>query len=238
MPKFRRNKYRTKRKRYGRKSKSHAIMRYAKSFNPYSKTPFPKVNRINMRYIQYINLNPGVSGTISEYVFRANSISDPDYTSVLAGHQPMGHDQWSEFYQNYRVVGSKIIVKFLNDQSSNDVFLCGVTTSNVPFTGYSDPITVAEQGASRYILRTGANNQSPSVNVLTSKFSPRKQFDVVDIKDNSELTAQFGDNPSRQAYFVVWVGCPNAVDGVNVECMVTIEYIVDLINPVQNMLPS
>jgi hypothetical protein len=50
-------------------------------------------------------------------VFNLNSLFDPDRTGI--GHQPLGHDQWSEFYGRYRVDKVKVEITAVNN--SNDV---------------------------------------------------------------------------------------------------------------------
>lgn len=49
--------------------------------------------------------------TLRLYQFRSNSLYDPDLTGT--GHQPMGYDQITNFYTNWRVYGVKITVEGL-----------------------------------------------------------------------------------------------------------------------------
>lgn len=53
-----------------------------------------------MRYSDVYALVTGVAA-VTEQVFRANSIFDPDRTGV--GHQPLGHDQLLPMYERYIV---------------------------------------------------------------------------------------------------------------------------------------
>lgn len=52
------------------------------------------------------------AGSISNYIWSGNSVYDPDVSGT--GHQPMGFDQWSAFYNKYTCFGSKITVEILN----------------------------------------------------------------------------------------------------------------------------
>jgi hypothetical protein len=56
------------------------------------------------------SLDPAAVGAGVQYA--SNSIFDPNLTAT--GHQPLSHDQWSQFYQHYLVMGSKITIKVLN----------------------------------------------------------------------------------------------------------------------------
>jgi len=55
---------------------------------------------VPMRYADSFNQTIGAGGTF-DYVFRANSVRDPDFTSI--GHQPLGFDQMTPEYNKYRV---------------------------------------------------------------------------------------------------------------------------------------
>lgn len=58
-------------------------------------------------------VNPG--GQFASYVFRGNSLFDPDFTGT--GHQPYGFDQWNNFYERYTVVGCSIRVQAFTNTS-------------------------------------------------------------------------------------------------------------------------
>jgi hypothetical protein len=49
----------------------------------------------------------------ASYVYRGNSVYDPDYTAV--GHQPTGFDNLAALYNRYRVLSSDITVSALNN---------------------------------------------------------------------------------------------------------------------------
>lgn len=50
------------------------------------------------------------ASSYAEKVFRLNSMYDPDYSGV--GSQPLGYDQWTAFYQRYKVLGVKYKCSF------------------------------------------------------------------------------------------------------------------------------
>ena len=50
----------------------------------------------------------GTAGVISQYVFSANGVYDPNITST--GHQPLGFDTMMLYYEQYTVIESRITV--------------------------------------------------------------------------------------------------------------------------------
>ncbi len=59
------------------------------------------------------------SYTGSEYVFRLNSLYDPDLTGT--GHQPYGFDQFAALYSRYKVDRVHIDVLFTTPGGSYDM---------------------------------------------------------------------------------------------------------------------
>lgn len=80
--------------------------------------------------LKYADSFPVSSSAPTLYNYRIGSLFDPDYTGV--GHQPMGFDQWSAFYERYRVNAIKMRVTFVNgyDTSSPSQPLIGAIWPN------------------------------------------------------------------------------------------------------------
>ncbi len=68
----------------------------------------PPSIKVNLRYQDH-DTHTHTSGALQTWLFRGNSVYDPDYTNT--GHQPVGFDELSAFFQYYRVVKSEILVK-------------------------------------------------------------------------------------------------------------------------------
>lgn len=68
---------------------------------------FPPRTFRRLRYSTSVNLT-ATSGIPTAYIFRANDLFDPDFTST--GHQPMGFDQMMVFYNHFCVLRSKITI--------------------------------------------------------------------------------------------------------------------------------
>jgi len=121
-------------------------------------SPIPDNTICKLKYNTRFQLDPastGIAGTgdgsLNTYIFRLNSLFDPDYstTNPLASagkgtpnHQPYGFDQWATFYAQYMVLGAKVDVDFYNQNH------------NVLRTNYSANIDTqlgTESGASVYV---------------------------------------------------------------------------------------
>lgn len=200
---------------------------------------FPKNQVVRMRYHTNFLLDPGNGGGAQSYTFRANSIYDPDASGV--GHQPLGHDQWAQFYSTYTVIGSKIQVKMAKDQQNlgtgESNYLAGILLhddSTLPTTNID---VLYEQGLS-VPSRIGIGNMT-STNIvrLSKKFSAKKFFNIANIKDNQDrIGAVFGEDPpaNGDAYFIVYAGVTVAGGDATtaIDCDVTIDYFVLLSDPV------
>jgi len=178
-------------------------------------------------------------GATSYYTFRANSIFDPDFSGV--GHQPLGHDQWSNFYSTYTVIGSKIMVKFAKDSSNSGTgesnYLAGVLLhdSSAPPTTNVD--TLFEQGLSTPVKVGVGNMTSTNVVKVNKKFSAKRFFNITNIKDNQDrIGAGFGNNPpaTGDAFFIVYaaVTIPGGDSTSVIDVDATIEYYVLVSDPV------
>lgn len=173
--------------------------------------PFPAKANYVLRYSDQITLNPG-AGATPIYLFRANSIYDPDFTGV--GHQPYGHDTLQTIYQSYVV--DKAVITFTPTQFGNTVCTYGarVTEDN---TAPSFHLAREMKGTTIATTATGARGVPISRTYDRTKMWPVE-------KDTS---AQFGQNPTEQTYFELFMQGPNqTTDPGSVDYMVNITYYV------------
>lgn len=183
-----------------------------------------------LRYCEGVELNPGVSGTLSAAVFRANSPHDPNQSGV--GHQPMAWDEYSQLYNHYVVLGSKITVQFASNVASTlSPPVVGIFQSDD--TTYSTQYITSLIEQNRCVYRMIAHGYQVKPTTLTSKFSTKKFFNVNDVKDNLDrLGAPIGSNPGEEAYFVVF--CGDQLEGEDISgvyALCTVEYIVAFSEP-------
>jgi len=191
-------------------------------------TGFPKTTAVKLRYVQSISIDPAAA-FIDRYTFRANSCFDPDWTG--AGHQPLGWDQWTVFYNHYVVVGSKISAVCTSGAATSGILVSGITLTSQ--NGAATTVEhLLEQGLTKSKKQSvHAGAQRPKT--CYSNFSAKKYFNVTNMMDNLDrLGAPVGANPQELAFYQVWAGnSVPSVDHPTVDFLVTIEYIVVFSEP-------
>jgi hypothetical protein len=165
-------------------------------------------------------------GSTGSYVFRANSVYDPDYTGV--GHQPMGYDVWAGQYTHYIVEQSRVTFKLMPGSVLIEGFKTGVFLSPSFVPPYSDPSGYIEAGKGTVSYATG---RQVAPLTISSKFDTRKFFNITDVKDNLDnLGATTVLNPQELAYFIIWFSSNNNTT-FTCSVQVTIDYIVSFSEP-------
>lgn len=150
---------------------------------------------IPFSYKDNISLTPLGTAVWSYKTFRLNSIYDPDY-DLVNGHQPLGYDQWSVFYNRYRVYKAKVSVTIMNEDGGGvQVGLVGYNAEQYPMpntdAAFEQPHTVSK-------VLSSANGMN--------KTTLTKTFDIPRIRGNSHLQYKtsptvagiFGANPNDQ----------------------------------------
>lgn len=168
--------------------------------------PLGKSFIATLKFSETITLNPG-TGVSADYVFSANGIAKPDQTAVpLNLHQPYGHDEMVQFYDHYTVVGSKCVVRAVNN--INLPLYMGVALRDNSSIINIPARVLRETGGTK--LKLMSENTGGMNNVVVSKtFSPRKFFgkakgNIVgesELRGNMDVTASNINNPTEQAYY-------------------------------------
>lgn len=186
----------------------------------------PRTRRAILRYTTPINILAS-SGLLQRYLFRANSCYDPDYSGT--GHQPMGWDQWTNLFNHYVVVGSKITVRCLTDNANAAPYVFGIHLQDKTTPPYTDwwGYNEAKMGTQKAI-KGGTGTTNPT---LTCNYSAKKFYNITDIKDNfARIGALTNTDPTEVAYFAVYLQNLTAVSETAF-FTVTIDYIVDFSEP-------
>lgn len=175
--------------------------------------PFPNKMRNILRYSETINMDPG-AGVPQHYLFRANSIFDPNSTGV--GHQPYGHDTLQSIYNHYEVE-SAIITITNTSAGANTIVGCTVTDDASVNSDYD---TVREIKGTQFMVL--ANDTNPKT--LQQFYKRKATFPVV---SSLETTASYGSNPAEQIFFDIWTeGNLPTADTTAVSLVVSITYTV------------
>jgi len=180
---------RTYKKRYSRSSRVNAVAR--------SPGQLPLPNRIltRHRYVQECPLNAN-SSTAAGYTFALNGLYDPDISG--SGHQPMGFDQFTALYQNYKVLGAKVTAKFTIDaQSTSTGQFVGIQFhENQAYSPTSyDQIMERGRCTSRYLSGTEALPFAQ----CSMKWSGKKWYGSNNFK-GGDTAGTISSNPAQMAY--------------------------------------
>lgn len=208
-----------KKKRRFRRGTQRSLLRQL----TFKKSPLPKVFKTKLRYSSSVQVNPGIAHSNGTHVFSCNGIYDPDVTAT--GHQPRGFDQLMPLFDHYRVLASRIMVRFFNQDASNPL-IGGVairdgTTTETTLFNYT------EQGTVRTIP---IGTQDTSIKTIKMGIAPHKWLGL-SYKDNS-LKGDVSSQPIEQCYYHVFVASPNsAVDPSPVDLNIEIDYLVQFIEP-------
>lgn len=225
-------KYGTGRKRRGYRKKQfkNKQVKYKPIGNPSGLNALPRVT--TLRYVENVSITSPL-GIISTYVFRANSLVDPNFSGI--GHQPMGFDTWATLYRHYCVIGARIrIVPTLGQTQTTDLDTGVYLSENTsPLYNSSSEFIEADKGD---YLTYNISQTTPES--MESKYSAKRFFNVNDIKDVQErIGGQVTGNAVQQAYFIMWLQGRSSSESPVVNYRVIIDYIALFSEP-QNLPQS
>lgn len=173
-------------------------------------TLIPDRTCVTLKYNEDLKILLGGAGTINSKLFRCNSIYDPNQATAPGQQHPLGYKEYEQFYQKYMVIGSKITVTFksLNGDdvtnSLNNHATVAVTTIASPAGLISNPQELLCNNRTSY----GQIMTQQPMKRITKKFNPKRFFGITKILDNSKYGADFGNNPSEEAFWQLSVYNP------------------------------
>ncbi len=179
----------------------------------------PDVLLTKLRYSDMTTIT-STSGIPAVKIFRGNSITDPSVTD--SGHQPLGRDQWSNFYSKYLVYSSRIKVMCVDDTSATTTQLVVVPKTEQTFD--LDMDTQHEKPYTKFRI-IPPNKQD--VVTVTNYMTTKKMLGLKDLStQNSLYTAEAPSNPTNGWFWHVGAGSFNELDTSVLRCRVMIEYYV------------
>lgn len=156
---------------------------------------------VTLRYSEIIPVTGAAAGVGVVNSFRANSIYDPNFTGV--GHQPMGHDEWSSFYNHYQVKASRIKCQLANQEQTGGepvVFWIELAAASAATL---NPTTAIERGRAAWKC---VGQQTDTIAApLNNEYDAMKFFGKA-IANQTTQVANFGSNPSEDVFFHVGYG--------------------------------
>ena len=165
--------------------------------------------------------------------FRTSSLYDPDRTGT--GHQPLFYDEMSTIYNQYRVLGAKCTIRFVN-VCNEPVQVFGAHLGQPLGSGWT-PHALMERKDIRSKFLSGRSG-GKNFTTMTLFYSPSKHYAQTknNLRNDSDLVG-YGDGdkvPAKASYFEIGMAqIDNAVKGGpeydengnhSVKCYVTIEY--------------
>lgn len=180
----------------------------------------PSVLRTKMRYCEEILLGATSGGAVG-HLFSCNSIHDPNFSGV--GHQPYGHDEFSNFYTYYTVRRAWITVH---------AHVGGTTAPTTVVVQRTDSTSGTVSPLTRYCEAPGStfgtlSGKEGSPTGLTLKQSFDLGRDTGD-RDDDSYKGAFGASPSDQMYFRIGAQPIDGTSNISIPVLVTITYDVEL----------
>ncbi len=186
------------------------------------KAPFSNDQTVKLYYADSIPLTVGTAGISTEYVFRLNSIFDPDLSGT--GHQPYGHDTLALIYLHYEVMGCYVKLEW-SDPSADGMYVgYQINGGTVVSLIYSQ---LVERPWSRYSAINDTGNQ-----VVTQNFyvSNQKASGLTSLQYKAQVQnnwgAAFGANPTSVNTLRCAVGNLTATTTPTINLSVRLCYVV------------
>lgn len=186
-------------------------------------TPLPAKLKANFRYSDKNQLNIGAAGIISNQVYNACSLFDPNFTGI--GSQPRGFDQLMVLYRKYTVIGSKITVHFI-PVSTIGSYIAAINLKSLSTTE-ALMIDVAE---SSFSVIDSSNGTSRGPHKLMQTYSPKFTGNTNPL-DDEELGGSVSTSPVNSSYYHVSAESATANDEGPIGIFVIIEYTAILHDP-------
>lgn len=166
--------------------------------------PGPVVQHVNMAFRDVRYFAEAAAGAGAVYVYRLNSIYDPDLTGV--GGTALGYTAYSNFYTRYKVLRVKIHLRGIPraDGPVSVGFMVGPnsTTTATASAWPVEPNSFGELLTGATVNSGGPNsvyNRTMSVDIPKILGITRKEF--VD----TDYSSLFGSNPAKMAYMIIYL---------------------------------
>jgi hypothetical protein len=182
---------------------------------------------VSLKYEDLILVQP--TDYRATYVFRGNSLYDPDYTGT--GHQPLLYDQYAAQYGKYRVTATRITVDFTN-HSANSAAIAVILphTDVITFTSWQTMAELPDSKATRSIPVASRLTRIKTCKSTTSGVAGLIDTEVLD----EDWSAAVTTTPTQVWYFNIGMESLDQLSDVDMEMRVSMIFDVifyDRINP-------
>lgn len=223
-------------RRYSPYAKRRKTASYARATNvtrnlsvPRGIVGFPSSLQTKLRYHEGMTF-ASAAGVVSQNVFRANSLFDPNETGT--GHQPMFFDQFAQVYARYVVKRSTIKVTFnpVTETASTSMWMIGIIGQSSG-TISADPNVNCEQAHSKWAAINGRDG-GPNQKTLTMTFTPESCLNLT--SKDTDTGALCNANPDQTYKFVVWTADRQATGTTNLVGEIEILFDVEFSDTIYN----
>lgn len=180
------------------------------------------IMRVQLPYVRTAT----ITGTgIADYVFRGNSVFDPDFTGV--GSQPLGHDQWSALYRRYRVLASKIEIH-VHSQDSADGQGMYIVPLNTSAAVLSRTQILEQQGSDYKILALQGAGPSARSMMKYKGTASQRGVPISAVRSDADFSALTTTNPNLEWFWHFGTfDMSSLVDSISAEITIKIVYYVE-----------
>lgn len=197
---------------------------------------------VKLPYVDSINLTT-TYGANQNYIFRMNSLFDPDYTGT--GHQPKGRDLWASMYDYYAVLACNYKFTCYNASDDSITYTAAGTNAQkptcvaitlIPTTNVTDVTTPTSLGMAAEMKNSITKIITPNKDpvVLTGTLTPGDFLVDASSEDSDGVWTANGSNHAVPRYLGINTSflATGAFTGQNeqpyalVQIMVELEYVV------------
>lgn len=228
----RRRRYHKHRPRWKRKSYRRKMRRFFKRRHHYPAAGVPNKKTVLLKYSELLGFGDFDTYPMATCTYSANGIHQVNIDNP--GHQPMGHDIWSPLYNHYRVLKSKILVKWMPGVGAAYGYEVGIKRDSDGYVDVVDPGSIIEQETGT--IRTIDGNIQTSAGAITKfGWKPSTYFR----SDKANLNAQVGYNPSEQDFFHVFarpLSVNPLTNALPIIARIIIKYLVQYFDPKEQFM--
>lgn len=164
--------------------------------------------------------------------FSTNGLWKPDMNLIgVPVHQPKGFDQLMLWFQNYTVIGSKIVIQTVQDRFINQTipFIHGLitdTTASATAGRTAEDILESRQAGKQWRTTGNANWQNGTFPTKLTKTFSAKKFFTKKVMGDPNMQGNDQQNPPEDCYFIHWSqGVDHTLNADPLQFIATIEYI-------------
>lgn len=193
----------------------------------------PPLSYVSLKYpSQALGIYEAAAGSGVSYTFSLNSVFDPDFSG--SGNQPIGLDQWAQFYGRYRVIKVRFTLYIVNLSTSVKLVAgCYASPQSTLPANPTSWMAQSDLGTKTRCVVLSTQGGGRDVTTIKGVVHLPKVFGVTQKEYTSEMdfAALITNSPARQAYLHMWIlGDASAVGSAKIYTV--FEYDTELSQPV------